>query len=202
MRVRRRKKNKTALIVIVVLIALIALIFGNVIYKTAHKKYLYESYPIKYEGLVEKYSSENDIDKFLIYAIIRVESNFRSDAVSNVGARGLMQIMEETFEWIRYRLGDSEELSYDSMFDIEQNIRYGCYLVGYLMRYYENNMDEAICAYHAGTGNVDAWLSNPEYSKNGVELDKVPTADTNHYLSKVNNALNYYHKLYTEENQK
>lgn len=201
MRVRRRKNNKAAVIVIVILIALIALIFGNAVYKSVHKKYLYENYPIKYEGLVEKYSSENDIDKFLIYAIIRVESNFKSDAVSNVGARGLMQIMEETFEWIRFRLGDSEELSYDTMFDPEQNIRYGCYLVGYLMRYYENR-DNAICAYHAGTGSVDSWLSKSEYSKDGVNLDQVPAADTNHYLSKVNNALNYYHKLYMEENQK
>ncbi len=195
----KRRKNKAALIVIIVLIALIAVFFGNAIYKTVHKKYLYNNYPIKYEALVEKYSSENNIDKFLIYAIIRVESNFKSDAVSNVGARGLMQIMEETFEWIRFRLGDSEELSYDAMFDAEQNIRYGCYLVGYLTRYFENQ-DAAICAYHAGVGSVDSWLSNSEYSKDGVRLDKVPTSDTNHYLSKVNKALYYYHKLYTEDN--
>lgn len=195
----KRRKNKAALIVIIVLFALIAVFFGNAIYKTVHKKYLYNNYPIKYEALVEKYSSENNIDKFLIYAIIRVESNFKSDAVSNVGARGLMQIMEETFEWIRFRLGDSEELSYDAMFDAEQNIRYGCYLVGYLTRYFENQ-DAAICAYHAGVGSVDSWLSNSEYSKDGVRLDKVPTSDTNHYLSKVNKALYYYHKLYTEDN--
>ena len=143
--------------------------------------------------------SINNIDKFLIYAIIRVESNFKSDAVSNVGARGLMQIMEETFEWIRFRLGDSEELGYDAMFDAEQNIRYGCYLVGYLTRYFESQ-DAAICAYHAGVGSVDSWLSNSEYSKDGVRLDKVPTSDTNHYFSKVNKALYYYHKLYTEDN--
>lgn len=195
----KKRKNKAALIVIIILAALIAAFFGNAIYKTAHEKYLYNNYPLKYEALVEKYSSENNIDKFLIYAIIRVESNFKPDAVSNVGARGLMQIMEETFEWIRFRLGDSEELSYDSMFEAEQNIRYGCYLVGYLTRYYEN-LDAAVCAYHAGVGSVDSWLSDSQYSRDGVSLDKVPAADTNHYLSKVNNALNYYHKLYTEDN--
>lgn len=194
----KRRKNKAALIVIIILIALIAAFFGNAIYKTVHEKYLYNNYPLKYEALVEKYSSENNIDKFLIYAIIRVESNFKPDAVSNVGARGLMQIMEETFEWIRFRLGDSEELSYDSMFEAEQNIRYGCYLVGYLTRYYENR-DNAVCAYHAGTGSVDKWLSKPEYSTDGKSLEKIPSSDTNHYLNKVNNALNYYHKLYTED---
>lgn len=198
MRINKRR-NKAPAIAIIVLIILIAVFFGTAIYKTAHEKYLYKNFPVKYEALVEKYSFENNIDKFLIYAIIRVESNFNPDAVSDLGARGLMQIMEETFEWIRFRLDDSEELSYDAMFDAEQNIRYGCYLVGYLTRYFENR-NAAICAYHAGVGSVDSWLSKPEYSKDGISLDKVPASDTNHYLSKVNNALNYYYKLYTEDN--
>lgn len=195
----KKRKNLYLIAVIIVLIALIAVFFGNAIYKYAQQKYLYSNYPIKYENLVEKYSDENDVDKFLIYAIIRVESNYDPEAVSNVGARGLMQIMEETFEWIRFRLGDSEELSYDCMFDPEQNIRYGCYLVGYLTRYFESR-DAAVCAYHAGVGNVDSWLSDPEYSNDGINLKSIPISDTDHYLGKVNKALNFYYKLYTEDN--
>lgn len=182
----------------VVLIALIAFFFGSSAYKIIREKYLLNNYPIKYQQLVEKYSAENNVDKFLIYAIIKTESNFNSDAVSNMGARGLMQIMDETFQWIGFRLGDDESLGYDAMFDPEQNIRYGCYLVGYLLRYFENT-DAAICAYHAGVGNVDSWLSNPDYSADGKSLNTVPTSDTNHYLDKVQNALNIYQTLYKEE---
>lgn len=194
----RSRKNKTAIIVIILLIALIAVFFGNAFYKTVRQKYLYQAYPLKYNDLVEQYSEENNIDKFLIYAIIKVESNFDKDAVSNVGARGLMQIMKDTFEWIRYRLGDDESLSYDTMFQPEQNIRYGCYLIGYLLRYYEAS-DPAVCAYHAGIGSVDSWLSNSDYSKDGKSLDVVPASDTQHYLSKVKKALTIYNNLYTED---
>lgn len=194
----RYRKKGIFIAAVIVLIALIAFFFGSAIYRTVREKYLLNNYPIRYQQLVEKYASENNVDKFLIYAIIKTESNFNSDAVSNMGARGLMQIMDETFQWVRFRLGDDEGLSYDAMFDYEQNIRYGCYLVGYLLRYFENE-DAAICAYHAGVGNVDSWLSNPDYSADGKSLDTVPTSDTNHYLSKVKNALNIYQTLYKEE---
>ncbi len=183
---------------IIILIALILFFFGNAIYKTVRERYLLNNYPIRYERLVEKYASENHVDKFLVYAIIKTESNFKSDAVSDMGARGLMQIMDETFQWIRFRLGDSEELEFDAMFDPEQNIRYGCYLIGYLSRYFETD-DAAICAYHAGVGNVDSWLSNPKYSSDGINIDTVPTGDTDHYLKKIKKALNYYQILYTED---
>lgn len=182
----------------VILVILTAFFFGSAIYRTVREKFLLNNYPIRYQQLVEKYAAENNVDKFLIYAIIKTESNFNSEAVSNMGARGLMQIMDETFQWIRFRLGDDESLGYDAMFDTEQNIRYGCYLVGYLLRYFGNE-DAAVCAYHAGVGNVDSWLSNPDYSSDGVSLDKVPVSDTNHYLGKVKKALNIYQTLYKED---
>lgn len=200
MNVKSQKKKKPLfLIVVLILLALIILVFGNTIYKIAQEKYLLMSYPIKYEELVEKYAYENEVDKFLIYAIIKTESDFKPDAESHLGARGLMQIMEPTFEWIRYRFGDSEELVYDIMYEPDHNIRYGSYLISYLMDYF-GTMELAVCAYHAGIGNVDSWLQNPEYSKDGKKLDVIPISDTEHYLKKVTNALSIYQNLYMEEN--
>lgn len=194
----KRKKKGAYAFVITALIVAIALVLGNMIYKAAKEKYFLYNYPLQYEDLVEKYSEENRVDKFLIYAIIKTESNFDSDAVSNVGARGLMQIMDETFQWVRYRLGDSEETEYERMFDPEQNIRYGTYLIGYLLEYF-GSMDEAVCAYHAGVGSVDSWLQNSRYSKDGKTLDTVPASDTKHYLNKIKDALQKYQKIYTED---
>lgn len=195
-----RKGRGVYIFVVTALILSIVLIFGNIIYKAAKEKYLLYTYPLQYEDFVEKYSSENSVDKFLIYAIIKTESNFNSNAVSNVGARGLMQIMDETFQWVRFRLGDSETVEYDRMFDPEQNIRYGTYLIGYLLEYF-GSMDEAVCAYHAGVGSVDSWLQNSKYSKDGKTLDTVPASDTKHYLNKIKDALQKYQKIYTEDNK-
>lgn len=192
---KKNGKNRLFALIVVILIGLILLLFGNAAYKAAREKYLLYNYPIEYEELVEKYSEENGVDKFLIYAIIKTESNFDSNAVSNVGARGLMQIMDETFEWVRYRLGDEETLGYDLMFDPEQNIRYGSYLIGYLLNYF-GSMNEAVCAYHAGVGSVDSWLENSKYSKDGMTLDTVPASDTKHYLNKIKDALKEYKNIY------
>lgn len=194
MRTKRRRKGLFNFLA-VILVLLILLVTGNTIYKVAREKYLLYNYPIKYQQLVEKYAAENKVDKTLIYAVIKTESNFDSEAVSNVGARGLMQIMDDTFQWIRFRLGDSEDLDYDAMFDPEQNIRYGSYLIGYLLEYF-GSMDLAICAYHAGVGSVDSWLENPQYSTDGKTLDTVPATDTRHYLNKIKDALYNYQTLY------
>lgn len=196
----KKHKNRSFAAAAAILVILIAAVLGNTVYRAAREKYLLYAYPIKYEELVEKYAEENGVDKFLIYAIIKTESNFNSGAVSNAGARGLMQIMDETFQWVRFRLGDSDKTEYDLMFDPEQNIRYGAYLIGYLLEYF-GSMNEAVCAYHAGVGSVDSWLQSTEYSRDGKTLDTVPASDTKHYLNKIKDALKEYQNLYTEDNK-
>lgn len=197
---RAKHKKIVFPITVIILTAAIALLFGRSIWNYMNEQYIRSTHPMKYTEYVEKYAEENGVDKYLIYAIIKTESGYDSDAVSNVGARGLMQIMEDTFEWIKFRLGDEETLGFDSMYDPETNIRYGCYLIGYLLRYY-GIQDVAVCAYHAGVGNVDKWLENEEYSADGISLDKVPTSDTGHYLDKINNAINNYINFYKTEDE-
>lgn len=196
----KSKKKTIYWIVVLVLAAAIVILFGKSIYDYANEQYIRSTHPMKYTEYVEKYAAEFEVDKYLIYAVIKTESGYNPNAVSNVGARGLMQIMEPTFDWIKYRLGDDESLTYDSMYDPETNIRYGSYLIGYLMRYY-GVQDVAVCAYHAGIGNVDSWLENEEYSNDGVYLLKIPTSDTAHYLDKIKSAEKNYIKLYKTEDE-
>lgn len=194
----KSKKKAVYWVAVIVLAAAIVILFGKSIFDYANEQYIRLTHPMKYTEYVEKYAAEFEIDPYLVYAVIKTESGYDPDAVSNVGARGLMQIMESTFDWIKYRLDDDETMTFDSMYDPESNIRYGCYLLGYLMRYY-GTQDSAICAYHAGIGNVDSWLENTEYSNDGVNLIKIPTSDTAHYLDKINNAEKNYIKLYKTE---
>lgn len=150
-------------------------------------------YPLKYTEFVEVYSKENNLSEDFVYAVIKCESSFKKDAVSSVGARGLMQIMPDTFDWIKGRLKDSIE--YDDMFNEKDNIRYGCHLYGYLMKKYESE-ELAVAAYHAGMGNVDKWLSDKEYSSDGKTLDNIPFPSTKKYVTKVIETKKIYQKLY------
>lgn len=162
------------------------------------KKNIDESlYKIEFEELVTQYSSEFDIDPYLVYAVIKTESGFEPDAISNVGARGLMQIMNDTFDWIKLKLQDDNSKSFDDMFIPAENIRYGCFLLSYLYKEFQV-YETAIAAYHAGRTATAKWLTNQDYSDDGYSLNKIPIKDTNHYVNKVMKAFNIYKKIYED----
>lgn len=189
--IKRQKKKNTRIIAVVLIIA--AVLLGTGAYFT-YRKYIEETHPLKYQTYVERYSAQNNLDKYFVYAVIKTESGFRPDAVSNVGARGLMQIMEETFDWIKYKRDDDDAV-YGDMFNAQKNIDYGCWLLGYL--YEEFGTIEAVAAaYHAGRGTVNEWLSDTRYSPDGKHLKVIPTSDTAHYVDKIKSAVETYKKLY------
>lgn len=157
------------------------------------KKY---SYKVKYSEYVDKYAQANNIDKYLVYAFMRTESSFNEKATSNVGARGLMQIMPDTYDWVKMRIKDKREISFDDMYNPEYNIEYCTYLIGYLMKKYDNNLTLSIAAYHAGFNQVDRWLADSSISKDGKTIEIIPSKSTAHYVKKVESAYHSYKNLY------
>ena len=108
-----------------------------------------------------------------------------------------MQIMPETGEWAAELMGMSE---YDSemLYDPETNIHIGCWYLRYLLDMYEGNLPTALAAYNAGLGNVSKWLVNPEYSKDGENLDSVPYTETDGYVKKTLKYMEKYEKYHEE----
>ncbi len=153
-------------------------------------------YPLKYEVVVEKYSKEYNLDKELIYAIIKTESGFNEKAKSSKNAFGLMQITEETLEWLSTKTPENDsELTANDLYDKETNLRLGCFLLRLNLDYYKDEKT-AICAYNAGRSRVDKWLADSKYSKNGKTLDEIPFEETKNYVQKVHDAKEMYNKLY------
>ena len=81
---------KKAIIIIASLLLILMILFLN--YNNIRKLI----YVRNYSEYVEKYANEENIDPLLCYAIIKAESNFNPNAVSKSGAKGLMQLMDET----------------------------------------------------------------------------------------------------------
>lgn len=177
------------------LLAVLLLLTGAALTKTAYQGFYHSAYPMEYREYVSKYAKEYDVPPALVYAVIRSESGFRPDAVSEIGARGLMQITESTYEWALYRMGAAEAPDYDSLWEPEVNIRYGVYILSLLLEEFESP-ETALCAYHAGWGNVKSWLENTEYSADGVNIHSIPFEDTNRYVPKVMETKAMYEKLY------
>ena len=153
-------------------------------------------YPRKYSQQVEQWAAEYGLDPLLVYAFIRTESGFDPAATSSVEARGLMQMTEDAFEWVQYRMGDQSGVTYADIFDPEVAIKYGTYMLHLLLTETGDEM-LAICSYHAGMGNVSAWLEQENYSKDGKTLDKIPYSDTEWYYNKVSEAKEIYRELYS-----
>ena len=62
-----------------------------------------------------------------------MESNYDTNAVSSADARGLMQMTEDAFEWVQYRMGDQSGVTYADIFDPEVAIKYGTYMLHLLL---------------------------------------------------------------------
>jgi len=154
-------------------------------------------HPLYYEAWIREYADAQGIDPALIASIILCESSYEPQAVSRLGARGLMQLMEDTAAWVAHKLDeDDASYSFDRLFDPETNIRFGAWYLGYLSRRFDGDNKKIVCAYHAGQGNVDSWLKNPSYSSDGVTLDTIPTQDTANYAGRVLRAMEIYRKYY------
>ena len=104
----------------------------------------------------------------------------------------------EQFKWLNMKLG--EDKPYSAATDPETNIRYGCFLYGYLLTRY-GRVQEALAAYHAGIGNADKWLGDPQYSTDGKTLHTIPVPTKNIYVKKVMITENIYEKLYFRKEQ-
>ena len=179
-----------------VLLCLIAI--GSIFVISSHEKIEQWEYPRKYSDLVEYYAGKYDLDERMLYSIIRTESNFDPQAQSNVDARGLMQITEITFDWIKSKIAPSEELTFDDLYDPETNIRFGTYYFSYCLQRYGNDLATAAAAYLSGWGTVDSLLSDSQYSQDGVTLDSFPYTQMQRYVYKVTSAYERYCEIYAD----
>ena len=154
------------------------------------------SYPLKYRQMVEYYAEEYGMDPLMIYAVIRTESGFNERAESDVGARGLMQITEETFAWIKLKIANEEALDFDDLWDPEVNIRFGSYYLDCCLERYDGDLATACAGYHSGWGTVDGLLEDPAYAAGEKTLAVFPYPQMARYVQKVSDAYSAYVRLY------
>ncbi len=184
-----RNVNKFKLVsLLLILAAILIIIVVNTV-----KLCVQTAYPRQYMELVEENAEELEIDKALLYAVIKTESGFDKNAVSSVGAMGLTQITPDTFQWLQTKTGESYED--DALFEPEVSIYYGAYFLNMLLEEFDN-VETALAAYHAGRGKVNEWLEDPSVSPDGVVLENIPYEDTAGYVRMVMKNTEKYKNIY------
>lgn len=180
--------NKLKKVFILLLVFVFFVLSGICFYVYIEKHVLY---PLKYKEEILAYSTLYNLDPLLVSSLINVESSFNKNAVSNKGAKGLMQLTDSTATYIAVMLGED----FFDLFDAKTNIRYGSFYLSYLLNKF-GNVKTALASYNAGEGNVKSWLKNPNYSDDGITLKNIPFIETDNYLKKIYKSLEKYQKLY------
>ena len=137
----------------------------------------YTGQQLAFDDLISSAASRYGIDPALVKAVVQTESGFDPNAVSQAGAKGLMQLMDDT----------ARGLGVNDSFDPAQNIDGGTRFLSYLLRKYDGQVTPALAAYNAGPGRVDR-LGLTTDAQVSQRIDELPQ-ETQRYIRKVLTAL-------------
>ena len=148
-------------------------------------------YPDDYYDTVMKYSEKHNVPSHLVFAVIKVESDFDNRAKSSAGAMGLMQLLPSTYEWLAEINGDIAFTT--ALYDPEINIKYGTYYLQYLYAKF-GTWEKALVAYNWGEGRLAQFIEENGYEEGDYSL--IPARETRSYVKKVLHHWEKYTELY------
>lgn len=124
----------------------------------------------KYESIIEQAAETFGVDKNIIKSVILAESAGKQNALSSANAKGLMQLIDSTAQY----------LGVNNVWDPKENIMGGTKYLSQLLRQYDGNLKLALAGYNAGPGNVDKY--------NGIP----PFQETQNYVTRVMGYLKHF----------
>ncbi|MEF8837659.1 MAG: lytic transglycosylase domain-containing protein [Candidatus Bipolaricaulota bacterium] len=141
------------------------------------------AYPTYYGEEVERMAGKFGVPEALVFAVIRQESAFDSQAYSTARAQGLMQVIPSTARGIAADL-DMEDYESGDGFKTSVNIEMGTY---YIAKQTSNwgAIRLGLTAYHGGPGNLGKWESQYDSSDLDLFLEKIPAESTRNYVKAV-----------------
>ena len=153
--------------------------------------------PLRHEDIIRQQAAEKNLDPALIAAVIYQESKFR-DRTSSAGAKGLMQILPGTAEFIARKSGGTR-FELQDLGTPQINIAYGSWYLRYLIGRYNGNQVLAIAAYNAGEDNVDRWVSAAGGPDSFDVTRDIPFPETRAYVQGVLSKRGAYKRHYAKE---
>lgn len=151
-------------------------------------------YPLMFRELVLQEAGRAQLPPSLVAAVILQESEFHPAACSPVGARGLMQLMPETAEWIHQAL--EARPGKPDLLEPTTNVRLGSTYLNYLRDRFEGQEVAMLAAYNAGPQQTQDWINEKPGQRFGVR--DIPFAETRCYVEAVLHSERRYRELYPE----
>lgn len=185
MRRRWTRRGRLVLPVLLVVICLGGFLLGA-----------YVLFPFPYRPQVVAAAGRNGLDPRLVLAVVRAESGFRPDAVSDEGAVGLMQLTPSTAAWVagQRRLGAT--VTPADLRDPAYNLASGAWYLAWLLRQFGGRLPVAVAAYNAGPTTVRGWLDAGRWNGRRSDADAIPYPETRGFVRRVLGGYAVYRTLY------
>jgi soluble lytic murein transglycosylase len=151
-------------------------------------------YPIFFADLIFAEAEKYEIDPALLLSIMRQESLFEQSAESIAGARGLMQVMPATGEYVAERSDFSDAFHPDQLWLPYLSVKFGAWYIGQQLALFEGNQFAALAAYNAGPGNVLEWIKTS--ADLDVFVESIPYRESRVYIRNIYINLAAYRRLY------
>ena len=155
------------------------------------------AYPLPYREQLEAQAAANGLDPMLVAGLARQESAFDAEAVSRMGAVGLMQIEPATGRKLARKL--RVRYSHARLHDPEYNLRLGSVYLADLLAAY-GTPEAALAAYNAGEDRVTAWTAGQSYQETAEFVESIPFTETREYVQIVLRNANLYRQIYAPQN--
>ncbi len=153
-------------------------------------------FPRAYWDDMKRYSGSNQLDPFLVAALVRQESEFNPVAISRANAVGLMQLLPSTGKKmarelrLRYSLG---------MLTLPgTNLQLGTRYFHQLVDKFNGNIEYALAAYNAGSDRVEDWKTAGNFRDTQEFVESIPFTETREYVQAIMRNAQVYLRLYGE----
>lgn len=159
------------------------------------------SFPKAYPILVDRYSKEFEVPRELVWSIMRAESQYKKEAISPVGALGLMQVMPYTGNRVAEILGD-KTFTPKQLLEPDSAIKIGTKYLQRLNRKFNQALPLVAASYNAGPHRVKNWLQQFGNLETDEFIEHIPFLETRNYVKKVIANSYIYSELYGERKEK
>jgi soluble lytic murein transglycosylase len=155
-------------------------------------------FPLAYWDLIRKHSDQNDLDPYLVAALMAQESTFVPGIRSHANAYGLLQLVPDTAR----RIARSLKMPYSArlLTNADANVRMGTAYLEELIREF-GGVHLALASYNAGETAVRRWIAErPGLTDREEFIDDIPYPETQNYVKRILGTAEDYRRLYEGEN--
>ena len=152
-----------------------------------------------YADQVRPAARDQSLDDAWVYGLMRQESRFVTNAKSNVGASGLMQLMPATAKWVANKIG-LKDFHHGQVNDTDVNVLLGTSYMRMVLESLDNHPVLASAAYNAGPGRARKWRADRAL-EGAIYAESIPFSETRDYVKKVMSNSVYYSALFNGKPQ-